>query len=202
MTDNQKKLVTFIYKYQTDNGILPSLKEVVQGIGVSDNKSALGIIESLVKKGYLAQVGAKTSAVIPTYKAQKELNLHILKPYTVDSEPAKINQPRDLAQNDANVTLESGFIPTGSEIKADGTQSDNNQQLRNIIQAANFLLSRSTPEKAPLLEVFKNLPINKQTEWTFLSILMLIGSTFSFGQNHYGIIAAALMLLIVFFITK
>jgi len=202
MTDNQKNLIIFIHHYHNKNGIIPSLAEIVEGIGVSDNKSALRAIESLVKRDYLNQVGTKASAVIPTDKALKELNLYPLKAYTVNSEPPKFEQPRDLARDEATVTLESGFIAPGSEIKSDGTQFDSNQ-LKNIVQSAiNFALSNHLPEKTSLLEIFKRLPVNKQTEWTFLAIVPLTASVLLFGQNFYAIIATTVTLFTIFIITN
>ena len=193
MTENQEKLIAFIHKYHNENGIIPSLTEIVQGIGVSDNKSALGIITTLVKRGYLVQIGPKTSSIIPTDKALKELNFYPLKAYTVNSEPPKIEQPRDLAHDEATMTFESGFIPPGYEIKADGTQFDSNQ-LKNIVQSAvNIALHNRIPEQLFSEELFKGLPINKRIEWTLLAILILVASVILFGQNFYAIIATYLL---------
>lgn len=202
MTENQKNLITFLHEYHNVNGIIPSLVEVVEGIGVSDNKSALRTIESLVENGYLIQVGAKISAVLPTHKALKELNLYPLRAYTVNSGYPKVGQPRDFARNEATLTFESGFIPPGSEIKADGTQFDSNQ-LKNIVQSAvNIALSNRIPDKLSLTELFKSLPINQRTEWTLLAVLMLMASVLLFGQNFYAIITTPVILFTIFIITN
>ena len=194
--------MNFIHKYHNDNGIIPSLTEIVNGIGVSDNKSALRAIKSLMKKGYLIQVGAKTSAVVATDKALKELNLYPLKAYTVNSEPPKIEQPRDLARDEATMTLESGFIPPGSEIKTDGTQFDSNQ-LKNIVQSAiNIALSNRIPDKLTLTELFRRMPINLRTKWALLAALTLATSVILFGQNFHAIIATPIILFTIFIITN
>lgn len=202
MTKNQKNLIIFIHEYHNRNGIIPSLTEIVQGIKVSDNKSALRAIESLVKKGYLTQVGPKTSAVMPTDKALKELALYPLKAYTVNSEAPKIEQPRDLARDESSITLENGFITSGSEIKADGTQFDSNQ-LKTIVQSAvNFALSNQGLKKIQVVDLLKNLPSDKQTKWSLLAITVLAAAVVLFGQNFYPIIVTPILLFTVFIITN
>jgi hypothetical protein len=202
MTENQKNLIIFVHKYHNSNGIIPSLTEIVKGISVSDNKSALRAIKSLVNKGYLAQVGAKKSAVIPTDKALKELNLYPLKAYTVNSQPPNIEQPRDLARDEAALTLESGFIDSGFELRADGTQFDSNQ-LKNIVQSAvNFALANRIPGKLSLTELFRNLPVNLRTEWILLAIFTLAASVLIFGQHFIAIVATTVILFAVFIITN
>ncbi|MFC1655684.1 hypothetical protein ACFL3C_02335 [Patescibacteria group bacterium] len=203
MTENQKNLIIFIYKYQSENEIIPSLGEMVAGINVSDNKSVLRAIESLIKKGYLAQIGAKTSAVIPTYKALKELDLHPLKPYTLVGDNTKIEQPRDLAQDTVTTTLESGFIPPlGADIKSDGTQFDSNQLKKIVQNAVNLAFSNSLTEKSSIFGILKNIPITTQSEWTILAILLLGFSVFFIGADILAIIATCGILFTVFIISN
>ncbi len=204
MTKNQKNLIIFIHEYHSQNDIVPSLAEMVVGIKVSANNSVLRAIKSLVKKGYLARIGAKTSSVIPTYEALRELGLHPLKSYTIVGDSTKIEQPRDLVHDEATITLETGFIPPlGADIKkSDGTRFNSNQ-LKNIVQSAvNLALSNHSPEKLSIFNILKTLPLNRRSEWTILAIAILGFSVLFIGKNILAIGATCGILFTIFIISN
>ena len=76
MTTNQRKLIVYIDDYQAKTGIIPSLKEMVIGIGAKSNKTVLRVIESLTKSEHLEQVGIKKSNVLPTRRGLQSVSTH------------------------------------------------------------------------------------------------------------------------------
>lgn len=202
MTENQKKLIMFLHQYQSKNGLIPSLLEIVKGTGVSDNKSALRIIKALIRQGYLAQVGAKISAIIPTYKALKEMGLQPLEEYKIigDAWTPKMTNNFDLntvttLQNDLT-SLPSCTESTVTKIKTDGTQFDSNI-LKNIVNSyINLALTSYFQEKSPIIDYLKKIISNKRLEWTASAVILLCFSVYFLGQNYWAIVAACSLLLI------
>jgi len=189
MTENQKNLIIFIHKYHSEKSIIPSLTEMVKGINVSANNSVLRAIESLLKKGYLAQVGAKISSVIPTYKALKELGL----------------QPNLFVKNlfSASTTPQDDLIPsihsvgnTDSKIKVEGTQFDSNAN-QNIVQSfLNLALQRQAPGNTILIELLKKIRFNKTLQLTISGIVLLYVSIGLAGPEYGGLITCVLLFFI------
>lgn len=208
MTENQKNLIIFIHKYHSENGVIPSLAEMVDGIKVSANNSVLRAIESLVKKGYLAQIGAKTSSIIPTYKALQELGLQPLESYTLIGDTGKTTFANNISFAAVSTPKEDMTPPIPSlkdadyNMKAEGTQFDSNT-LQNVVQSyINHALEQKFQPKAPLLEFLKNIPANKQSELT-LSAVILLGFAVSFmGPDYKAIIATCALLFTIFIITN
>lgn len=207
MTDNQKNLILFIHKYRSDNGSIPSLMEMVEGINVSDNKSVLRAIESLVKKEFLVQIGKKASSVVPTDRALKELGLYTLrqdtaKPYQIVDGTSQLRIPDDISRNDVALSSTSFVGPLGTNIKNDGTRLDSNE-LKTIVQSAvNIALSGGTHQQGTLGDVIKRLPLNKESEWCFLAIMLLGFAVLFFGKDILAIAATCGILLTVFIITN
>jgi len=208
MTENQKNLLIFIHKYHSENGVIPSLAEMVDGIKVSANNSVLRAIESLVKKGYLAQIGAKTSSIIPTYKALQELGLQPLESYTLIGDTSKTTFANNISLADASTPKEDMTPPIPSlndadyKMKAEGTQYDSNT-VQNVVQSyINQALEQKFQPKAPLLEFLKNIPANKQSEFTLNAIILLGFSVFFMGPDYKAIIATCALLFTIFIITN
>ena len=208
MTENQKNLIIFIHKYHAENGIIPTLGEMVDGIKVAANNSVLRAIESLVKKGYLAQIGAKTSSVIPTYKALQELGLQPLETYTIVGDTSKASFANNLtftgessSQNNLAPPIHS-VDNAESRIKIEGTQFDSNT-LQNIVQSyINLALEKYTHQKTPILDLLKNIPANKQSELTISAIVLLGSSVFFMGPEYKAIIATCTLLFTIYIITN
>lgn len=135
MTENQAKLLYFIFKYRGQYGTAPTLREMVRELGVSDNKSVLGIIEALAKQGYLQREKKKSRSVLLTDNAQKFLNEYLL-PFQYQSGPTaadQLRQPAELARTDVAVlspTSES-LSYKESAIKTNGTNLGND--LRAVV---------------------------------------------------------------------
>lgn len=203
MTENQKNLIIFIHKYHAENGIIPSLAEMVDGIEVSANNSVLRAIESLVKKGYLAQISAKTSSVIPTYKALQELGLQPLEKYTLIGDTTKTTPVDSISFATASTPKEDLLPPIHSmnshdyKMKAEGTQFDSNT-LQNIVQSyINLALEQKFQPKAPLLEFLKSIPVNKQSKFTLSAVILLGFSVFFMGPDFKAIVATCALLYII-----
>jgi len=208
MTENQKNLIIFIHKYHTDNGIIPSLAEMVTGIEVSANNSVLRAIEALVKKGYLAQIGVKASSVIPSFKALKELGLQPLPAYTIIGDTSKTTFANNLSLSEAtppqNDLVNSIHIVGNAEsrIKTEGTQFDGNM-LQNIVQSyINLALEKHIPEKTSVMDLLKNIPLNKQSELTISAIILLGFSVHFIGPDYKAIIATCGILFTIFIISN
>lgn len=208
MTENQKNLIIFIHRYHAENGIIPSLAEMVEGIEVSANNSVLRAIESLIKKGYLAQVGAKTSSVIPTYKALQELGLQPLESYTIIGDTNKTTFANNISFATASTPKEDLAPPIHSmnnpdhKMKAEGTQFDSNT-LQNMVQSyINLALEQKIKPQAPLLEFLKNIPANKQSEFTLNAVILLGCSVFFMGPDYKVIVATCALLFTIYIITN
>ncbi|KKP50572.1 MAG: hypothetical protein UR43_C0032G0008 [candidate division TM6 bacterium GW2011_GWF2_33_332] len=207
MTDNQKNLIIFIHKYRLENGSIPSLIEMVDGIGVSDNKSVLRAIDSLTKQEYLAKIGKKLSSVIPTDRALKELRLFLLqqdtsKPYQFINDTSKLKVPDDISRNNVATSSSSYIGPLGGNIKSDGTRLDSNE-LKTIVQSAvNIALSGSTQHQGTLSDIMKRIPLNKESEWCFLAITLLGFAVLFFGKDILAIFATCGILFTIFIITN
>lgn len=208
MTKNQKNLIIFIHRYHSENSIIPTLVEMVDGIEVSANNSVLRAIESLVKKGYLAQIGAKTSSVIPTYKALMELGLQPLENYTLVGDTNKMTFANNISFATASTPKEDLAPPIHSvnnpddRMKAEGTQFDSNT-LQNMVQSyINLALEQKFQLKAPLLEFLKNIPANKQSEFTLSAVILLGFSVFFMGPDYKAIIATCVLLFMIYITTN
>ncbi|MBI2010918.1 MAG: hypothetical protein HYS89_01650 [Candidatus Colwellbacteria bacterium] len=138
MTENQTKLLYFIFKYRGQYGTGPTLREMVRELGVSGNKSVLGIIEALTRRGYLKREKKKSRSVLLTDEAQKFLNNYLL-PLQYHGGPTaadQLRQPTELARTDIAVlspTSES-LAYKESAIKTNGTSLDND--LHTIVETA------------------------------------------------------------------
>ena len=138
MTENQAKLLYFIFKYRGQYGTAPTLREMVRDLGVSDNKSILGIIEALTKQGYLTREKKKSRSVLLTDEAQKFLNDYLL-PFQYRESPTAADQLRqsaELARTDVAVlspTSES-LAYKKNDIKTNGTSLGND--IRTVVKTA------------------------------------------------------------------
>jgi len=138
MTENQAKLLYFIFKYRGQYGTAPTLREMVRDLGVSDNKSILGIIGALTKQGYLTREKKKSRSVLLTDEAQKFLNDYLL-PFQYRESPSAMDQLRqsaELARTDVAVlspTSES-LAYKESVIKTNGTSLGND--IRTVVETA------------------------------------------------------------------
>lgn len=137
MTDNQKKLIQYISGYRLKYGSSPTLREMVSGISVSDNKSILGIIAALTRHGYLRKGTQKTRSILLTDKALDFLGVSSFPmQYRAGSlPPQQLKQPAEL-MNGVTVSLPTsdsiGY--SGTALKTSGTNIENN--LRTVAETA------------------------------------------------------------------
>ena len=137
MTDNQKKLLQYISGYRLKYGSSPTLREMVSGISVSDNKSILGIIAALTRQGYLRKGAQKTRSMLLTDKALDFLGVSSFPmQYRAGSlPPQQFKQPAELV-NGVTVSLPTsdniGY--NGGALKTDGTNIEND--LRTVVETA------------------------------------------------------------------
>ena len=137
MTDNQKKLLQYISGYRLKYGSSPTLREMVSGISVSDNKSILGIIAALTRQGYLRKGAQKTRSILLTDKALDFLGVSSFPvQYRAGSLPLQqFKQPAELV-NGVTVSLPTsdniGY--NGGALKTDGTNIEN--ELRTVVETA------------------------------------------------------------------
>ncbi|MFH0750046.1 MAG: hypothetical protein V1917_04015 [Candidatus Gottesmanbacteria bacterium] len=128
MTDNQRNLLQFINGYRVEYGSSPTLREMVSGINVSDNKSILGIIAALTKQGYLRKGIQKTRSILLTDKALDLLGVSSFPmQYRIGSLPQhEFKQPTEFINC---VTVSSPTSDNNgynvSMIKTDGTNINN-----------------------------------------------------------------------------
>lgn len=73
ITANQRSLLQLVAKYWTEHGERPTLRHIVSTLNLAGNKSAVSMIRSLVKKGYLIEAATVTESLRLTDKAQGEL---------------------------------------------------------------------------------------------------------------------------------
>lgn len=64
MTKNQRNLLYFIGFYRQEHGTPPSYKEMVQGVGLSDNKSLTGVIRALEARGLVERAPSRRARSI------------------------------------------------------------------------------------------------------------------------------------------
>lgn len=229
MTTNQKKLITFINQYQSVKGIIPSLLEIVKGIGVSDNKSALRIVRSAIRDGYLAQIGAKISLVIPTYKGLKELGLQPLETYQINNDTSSRLSFADTLSYNGMTTLQTDHplplpnmnkVNTNfsqmedvtsppppkpemivSRIQSDRTEFGNNT-VKTTVQNCTDAFTSIPYGDHLISNPPKKLSLNKQAaEWAGVSIFLLGFSVHFFGQTLMAIVAAFVFFFPIFIVT-
>ncbi len=215
MTDNQKKLLQYISGYRLKYGSSPTLREMVSGISVSDNKSILGIIAALTRQGYLRKGAQKTRSILLTDKALDFLGVSSFPmQYRAGSlPPQQLKQPAEL-MNGVTVSLPTsdniGY--SGNELKTDGTNIENN--LRTVVETAvnmaigryfNGTLSSDQTSKHALAKgistivhtVFQDAGVVRNFSWA----LLLAGLTWVdiaiIGNNVTALIYSIIAVLII-----
>ena len=137
-TQNQAKLLHFISQYRREHGAAPALKEIVSELGVSDNKSAVRIIEVLTKHGYLTREAGKSRTLSLTDKAVEEFLVGYLIPYRYHEIPTATDQLRlsdESARADVAVLSPTSELEyKGDSIKTNGTSLDND--IRTVVETA------------------------------------------------------------------
>jgi len=186
MTENQKKLLLFISSYRLKFGYSPTLKEMVKGIGVFDNKSLLGIINSLVGQEYLKREKQKSRSILLTDKAFNLLGVPVL-PLEYQSKPLfhdQLCQPADLTKNGATIfSSASEFLNNeGNSVESDGT-SLTAEQLAVVETVAAMIISNSSSNnawisliasllsKTEMLEIFSWLIAFAGSVWLYTQIV-------------------------------
>lgn len=128
LTKNQAQLLSFISTYRLRYGIVPTLKEMVQELKVSDNKSVLGIIEALTKKDYITRNNNKKSrSILLTDKA-----IDYLRPYKYQKPtiPDRPKRPTQYSKNGVTVPsfTKERLTYKDNNIKTDSTKIEGDIQ--------------------------------------------------------------------------
>jgi len=172
MTENQKELLKFISWYRLTHRNSPTLREMVSGIKVSDNKSILGIIAGLTKNGFLMRGDGKSRSILLTDQALEFLGTHSL-PLKYEGYPSTLHmkQSADLMNNSVTVTSPtSDGIYADGKIKTDGTNLQND--IRVVVETAVALVidrwfngtSGATPDSKQTLAKGVGSVLNKLLE--------------------------------------
>lgn len=183
MTKNQRNLILLI-NHSLAKGIMPSITQMMAGIGALSNKSVFRAISSLTKNGYLVQVGKKISNVIPTDKARSELMLNQLRSYCPPIQPVSLLRQENISPNDATIATTNYIGPLGTDIKNDGTTACISD-IKTIVQASNTDLPEKFQSTGPLSNILNSLPEKKESNWTTSGIKFLIVSSFLFGKDPF-----------------
>jgi hypothetical protein len=216
MTDNQKKLLQYISGYRLKYGSSPTLREMVSGINVSDNKSILGIIAALTRHGYLRKGAQKTRSILLTDKALDFLGVTSFPmQYRAGSlPPQQLKQPAEL-MNGVTVSLPTSDnigYSSGNALKTDGTNIEND--LRTVVETAvnlaigkyfNGTLSSNQTSKHALAKgigaivhtVFQDAGVVRNFSWA----LLLAGLTWVdiaiIGNNLTALVYSVIAVLII-----
>lgn len=139
LTPKQSALLQYIYHYRYENGRTPALKEMVSELGVSDNKSLLRMIDSLVDKGYLNKETGKTRSVTLSDSGYQLVSTIPIRYEKSFGELDKVGLPAEFDRTDVSVSLPtSNHINfQGKELDASGTNSS--VDLDAIIESAVYL---------------------------------------------------------------
>lgn len=215
MTDNQKKLLQYISAYRLKYGSSPTLREMVSGISVSDNKSILGIITALTRDGYLRKGTQKTRSILLTDKALDFLGVSSFPmQYRAGSlPPQQLKQPAELL-NGVTVSLPTsdniGY--NGGALKTDGTNIEND--LRTVVETAvNLAIGRyfngtlssdqtSTQAVAKGISAivhaaFQDAGVVKNFSWALLLIILTWADVTIIGNNLTALVYSIIAVLII-----
>lgn len=208
MTENQKKLLAFINEYRLKNNNSPSLREMVKGIGVSDNKSILGIIKTLIVQGYLTNTDGKARSILLTDKAIKILGLYFI-PVTLKEKTEGVNQlrqPNDMVRNSVTVLAPSNenFRYSNESVKTNGTTLDSSEIKTVVETAVNLAFSTAFKQKESIqnsiLSTFKSPTFTTKFEWTLVSMFLFSISVLNLGKSIFALFSSCVLLFSIFII--
>ena len=152
MTGNQLKLLRFIARYREQHLNSPTIREMVEGIGVFDNKSLLGILRALERDGFvLRKHGGCSRDVQLTLRAHEILGL---RPVNL-ADPGALGSLQRFTSifNTSDVSLSPLKTPgpgtSGHELKVNGTTTDLPPE---VLYAATLLLNSGMNTTSPALQ--------------------------------------------------
>ena len=64
LTDRQKELVDFLRRYQRQQGVMPSTRDIQSHFGFASQTAAMGHLRALEKKGVIRRLAGKARAVV------------------------------------------------------------------------------------------------------------------------------------------
>lgn len=135
LTEKQVRLLRYINDYRLRNhGAAPTLREVVRGAGVSDNKSAIRVMKILEGREYLRRSGKRKSRSIRlTNKALELLN--------DSSFPVEYHYASPVGEETPSSSPDFvGYAASQGSLKTDGTTLDD--ELKVVIETAVSLAIR------------------------------------------------------------
>lgn len=219
MTKNQHKLLLFISNYRLKHDNSPTFKEMVDGIGVSDNKSLLGVIDNLISQGFLIKDSRKSRSVFLTDKAIRYLGLTPLpinyKKYQNSRPSDSLKLPNKVPINSVTVTLPSdNNAYLGKGLNTNGTTLN---EVKSIVEAAvSLTLSNYTNGTYPkdskseiingiaslLSKMLNSGRFAEKLEWATLLIILSGFSVLILGKNIFAIETAIIYIFIIFIINN
>lgn len=136
LTTKQSELLNYIYEYRFHHGYTPSLKEIVVKLNISDNKSAIRMIDSLVDKGYLNKETQKTKSVTLSDKGYQLVSNIPSKYVASPSELDKSGLPSEYGQSGISVSLPITNALSHQQQKVDTSGTDGEIDINTIIETA------------------------------------------------------------------
>ena len=80
LTKKQLALIEFLQNFTDENGLSPSYREIMSGMGLSSVSAVAEHVDNLVSKGVLRKVpGAARSLEVLDYKHEETVKLYMIK---------------------------------------------------------------------------------------------------------------------------
>ena len=136
LTQKQSGLLNYIYKYRFNHGHTPELKEMVTELHISDNKSALRMIDALVEKGYLNKETKKTKTISLSDMGYQLVSSVPCKYESVTSELNKAELPSEYRQSGISVSLPISNALSHQQQKVDTSGTGGEIDINTIVETA------------------------------------------------------------------
>ncbi len=194
LTQKQSLLLDFIYRYRFDYGRTPALKDMVGELNISDNKSALRMIDSLVEKGYLNREMKKTKTVTLSDKGYQLVSNVLSRYQSTPSELKRSKLPNVYGQSGISVSLPLSNNLSHQQQKVDTSGTGTGIDVNTIIETAvNLAISKyfggswttafdsqilkNTDTKSLVFKITNEIKQSTRTQWGL--VIVLLTSIFS-----------------------
>ncbi len=206
LSKNQLRVLQFVLEYRCRYLSAPTLQEIADTIGLSDHKSAAGVVGALIKKGYLVKKSPRSMQL--TDKSYRELRM-----------PTALRFP--FARYDHRAPMEQ-LIPRPSFTPANGASPFTKNQLANVdparfkshtLQAngtsasdSNVSTSNSNTQRPSVWTAGRNaqaapsaIRVPSAALWSSIALLLFKTVTGSIGFGIEALAWVAVLFLGVFF---
>ena len=72
LTDRQQQLLDFLRQYHSENGLMPSTREIQNHFGFASQTAAVSHLRALEKKGVIQRVAGKARALVFPEQLERE----------------------------------------------------------------------------------------------------------------------------------